>query len=334
MNLKKRILFLHQSWRGFEKRDFEILKDNFSTRELLIYKNLFYKMPSVIREIKKTDVIFCWFAYRAAFFPLLLARLLRKKIILVAGGWDCANVPEIEYGAMRQGVRFLPTRIITKFIIKLADRIIAVSEYNKREIITNYCNSLDRINMIYHGIPVNCCSDKLNNKEDLVLTVGEVSESNLKRKGLEVFIKVAKRLPDIKFTLVGKIDKKIENYISSFIPENLEIIDSITDDELHVLYRRAKVYVQVSYHEQFGSALAEAMAHKCVPVVTDRTALPEVVGDTGYYVPYGDIEKTANAIEMALKDTEKGKIARERIARLFSFEKREKLLVELINNLI
>jgi len=79
-------------------------------------------------------------------------------------------------------------------------------------------------------------------------------------------------------------------------------------------------------------ALAEAMACECVPVVTNNAALPEVVGDTGFYVPYGDSKATAEAIKRALK-SDKGKEARERIKNMLSLEKREKELIKIIEKL-
>ena len=79
-------------------------------------------------------------------------------------------------------------------------------------------------------------------------------------------------------------------------------------------------------------ALAEAMACGCVPVVTDRGALPEVVGDTGFYVPYGDEKATAEGIKNALR-SERGAIARKRIEDMFSLREREKGLMESIEKL-
>jgi len=98
--------------------------------------------------------------------------------------------------------------------------------------------------------------------------------------------------------------------------------------------QRAKVYVQVSAHEGFGCALAEAMLCECVPVVTACGAIPEVVGNTGYYVPYEDIEAVAETIKRAFKDGEaKGKKARKRIEEEFPMEKRENRLIEVIMRL-
>ena len=72
--------------------------------------------------------------------------------------------------------------------------------------------------------------------------------------------------------------------------------------------------------------MAEGMLCGCVPVVTDRGAIPEVVGDTGFYVPYGDPEATAEAIKEAL-NSNKGKQARERIKKMFPIERRERELI-------
>ena len=94
------------------------------------------------------------------------------------------------------------------------------------------------------------------------------------------------------------------------------------------------MYVQVSAHEGFGVAVAESMLCGCIPVVTPRYALPEVVGDCGFYVPYGDEKATAEAIKKALDaPDELGKKARERIKKLFSMERREKELVDLIEGI-
>ena len=103
----------------------------------------------------------------------------------------------------------------------------------------------------------------------------------------------------------------------------------VDDEELIKWYEKAKVYVQVSAHEGFGMSLAEAMLHQCVPVVTNRGALPEVVGDTGFYVPFNDKEATAEGIKKALK-SDKGILARKRIEDRFSLTKRDAAISEVV----
>ncbi len=114
---------------------------------------------------------------------------------------------------------------------------------------------------------------------------------------------------------------------------NVKYLGHVSDDELMGYFQRARVYVQVSAHEGFGISLAEAMLCECVPVVTRGGAIPEVVGDSGYYVPYNNPKATAEAIEKALK-SDLGPAARERISNKFPLKKREEMLVGLVSNLV
>ena len=145
-----------------------------------------------------------------------------------------------------------------------------------------------------------------------MITVGVINEDTVKRKGIECFVKSARYLPHVRFAVIGGwLDDSIE-YLKSIAPQNVEFTGFVSDDELLEWYLKAKVYCPLSLYESFGMALAESMCCECVPVVINNAALPEVVGDTGFYVPYGDPEATAEAIKEALK-SDKGKEARERI---------------------
>jgi glycosyltransferase involved in cell wall biosynthesis len=64
--------------------------------------------------------------------------------------------------------------------------------------------------------------------------------------------------------------------------------------------------------------------------VTNRAAIPEVVGDTGFYVGFNDPIETAEKIKLALM-SDKGKAARERVKTLFPLEKRENEMIKVIN---
>jgi glycosyltransferase involved in cell wall biosynthesis len=78
----------------------------------------------------------------------------------------------------------------------------------------------------------------------------------------------------------------------------------------------------------------EAMSCGCTPIITERGALPEVVGNIGFYVPYGDEKATAEAVKKALYATGiLGEKARERIKELFSLQKRERELYQVIKGL-
>jgi glycosyltransferase involved in cell wall biosynthesis len=78
--------------------------------------------------------------------------------------------------------------------------------------------------------------------------------------------------------------------------------------------------------------LTEAMACKCIPVVTNRAALPEVVGNTGLKVPYNDTNATVEAIRKSInKDAG---FARKRIVNKFELDIRREKLINIIRNII
>jgi len=77
------------------------------------------------------------------------------------------------------------------------------------------------------------------------------------------------------------------------------------------------------------------MLCECVPVGTKHCGIPTAIGDTGFYVPYGDEKATATTIKKALKSAEDlGKKARERIVSHFPLKKREERLHDIITGLI
>jgi glycosyltransferase involved in cell wall biosynthesis len=260
---------------------------------------------------------------------VLLARLIGIKSILVTGGFDVAYVPEINYGMMR-----LPkARPWTRFALQQADLVIPFSEFSKDEV--SRLAHARQLQVIYPGVDVDTFHPSDSQKQDLVVTVGAVGHSYFRRKGLEVFARCSKIMPQVQFMIIGRvIDNDVLEYLKSLGGGNLSFsLTYITTEELIGLYQQAKVYAQASMHEGFGVAVAEAMACECVPVVTKVAALPEVVGDTGFYTTYGDVGATATALGKAL-DSQRGTLARQRVLDNFTLEQREGKLLDAITSLL
>ena len=189
--------------------------------------------------------------------------------------------------------------------------------------------------VLYIKVIETCTISPLNNSNNCLKNKRtKETQTTTKVKGLETFVRSAEYLPDIQFVLIGQ-HKNIDSleHLQTISSSNVRIHGYKPFEELLSYYRRAKVYVQVSLHESFGVALAEAMACECVPVVTKKAALPEVVGDTGFYVPYNNPKATAKAIAEALNAPNKGKEARKRVKEMFSLQKRKEKLFEVINAL-
>lgn len=326
---KPRILFAYivtKDMQSFTRNDYNILRKRFKVKPVF-YSGKLHGHWSAIRIAKgafSTDMTFSWFGYMNAYHAVRFSKLFHKKSAVVMGGFDASNELYPEKPLDPRQMR------ITKYLLKSADLLIAVSEASRRDLL-RYTKRKD-IAMIYNGIDTSRFVPK-GEKVDIIITAGFVSKRNLRKKGLEPFVRTAKYLPHLEFTLIGKPLDEADSYLKSIATSNVRLTGWVSNSELLSYMQKAKVYVQVSSHESFGCSLAEAMACECVPVVTATGAIPEVVGDTGYYVPFGDPKATSEAIEMALQDEKKGREARERVKKMFSLEKREAKLLSAMEEL-
>lgn len=315
----KRVLFVHNSKASFVAIDREILAALYEIEDL--YQPGRWPSPvRVVGGVLRADLVFGWFASWHTFFPITLAWLLRKPSVLVIGGFDTANMPEIDYGYQQGGLR----RWASRWIMRRAGRLVTNSCYSLSEIAENTPIPPDRVTVIHHGVPDPFGELPEEPKERLALTVGAIGRVTLVQKGQIPFAEAARRLPDVRFVHVGKwLDEAVEE-LRAVAPENLELTGWASDAELQDWYRRAAVYVQASRHEGFGLAVAEAMLAGCVPVVMEVTALPEVVDGAGVLISSQQPDEVANGVRRALElDEEAQRRARERILTEFPMEARE-----------
>ena len=329
--MKKKILFLSAYNSSFVRNDRNIL-DTFADvstilipkkRNIIMIASLTYK---VFVGVCKNDIIYCWFAELPAYIAVFFSRLLHKRCIVVVGGYEVANVPQIGYGGMLN-----PKNVKkVKYILRTTDLTFAVSESNKKEIENNF--STKKLKLVYNGVQTESFYPQ-GDKKNIVITVGNVTRETLQRKGLETFVKSAALLPDVEFVLIGKHYDDSSEYLSSIASDNVIFTGFVNDEELLKYMQEAKVYVQVSAHEGFGISLAEAMLCECIPVVTNSGALPEVASTSAYYVPFDDPTKTANSIQDALNE-KTGEQFRKHILNNFSLKSREEQLKKIIGDLV
>lgn len=325
---RPQILFVHNSLSSFVRIDRDLLAEQYSLCEW--FQSNRTVNPFVFYEkIKKCDLVFGWFASWHTFFPVHLAPMLRKPSLLVVGGYDSANLPEIGYGSMRGGVR----RRVAQWTMRNATALVTNSQFTRTEVIQNAGVDAACVTAIYHGLaPVEYSNRR---KEKLVITIGNVDQGNLERKGLMTFVRAAAHLPNIPFVVIGAWLDDATTELQRIATPNVQFTGRIEDTALHDFLARAVVYVQASRHEGFGLAVAEAMLAKCIPVVTRAGALPEVVGDAGIYAKSNEPLDIAAAISEALyADHTVGERARERILQEFPLSKRRSALFQIVDSLI
>ncbi|MGC8912753.1 MAG: glycosyltransferase family 4 protein [Thermoplasmata archaeon] len=311
---KKEVVFVYRYWARFQETTVRMLSEKYDVK---IFQFTGIRcIPELFRLMRKDNISIYYFGGRHAVFGNLLSIFKRHKTVVIIAGYE---VEDYSYGAPGHPLG----RLVSRFAIDFADYIIVVSKYLKEQL--SIFSPRKDVFLCYapNTVDVSFFSKSDAQKRSLVISVGVISDVSLKRKGFETFIECAEKMPDTKFIWAGlcrspENKKSLEKYS---IPGNMEVLVNLSKEELLSLYSHATVYCQLSSIEGFGVALAEAMACECVPVVTGRGGMAEVVGDAGVIVPYGDVEKTVEGIKYALAHPELGKKARQRIVENFNYEK-------------
>ena len=321
-----RILYVHSRKASFVAIDRAILAERFEIEDL--YQP--GRLPNPLRVLSgvlRADLVFGWFASWHTFFPIMLAWLLHKPSVLIVGGFDTANMPDIGYGHQRGGVR----RWASRWIMRRARRLVTNSAYSLSEIERNTPIPPARVTVVHHGVP-DPFGEAPADKERSALTVGGIDRTTLVQKGQIPFVRAAAELPDVRFVFAGKwLDDAIQE-LRAIAPANVEFTGWLSDADLHAAYRRSAVYVQASRHEGFGLAVAEAMLAGCVPVVLNVTAMPEVVGDAGVLIESQGTEDVAAGVRRALElGPDAAPRARERILTTFPMERRRDGILRVVD---
>jgi glycosyltransferase involved in cell wall biosynthesis len=317
---RKKIAFVTSGRSRFTDLDLDILRSAYEV-EWTTWRSK-KQLPRLLASLATSDISFSYFASDHALIATTVSRLLRKKSVIVTGGNDVVEVPDIGEVLPEKAKRR------TRKALLQADLVLPFSKSSEDDM--KKLAVPKRSEVLYLGVDTEMFKPA-GAKEDLVVTAGWITKAGLLRKGHEPFVKAAALLPDIKFRFIYPAhhegaEPETFAYLRKIAPPNLEFK---TDEEIVKDFQQAKVYVQASGHEGFGLANAEAMACGCVPVVTRRGALPEVVGDAGVYAEFNQVDSLAGAIVKAMNNGNAAK-ARQRILENFTLDRRRRALLSLL----
>jgi len=127
-------------------------------------------------------------------------------------------------------------------------------------------------------------------------------------KRVELQIETFGRMPGEKLVIVGgyaEADHALPyaKHIRTNLPDNVELLGAVAEDELVNLYARCKGFITTSLDEDFGMTPNEAMASgKAVVAMNEGGCLETVInGSTGYLVD-ADVDEIVNAVECISRD--------------------------------
>lgn len=113
--------------------------------------------------------------------------------------------------------------------------------------------------------------------------------------------------------------------------------ESVTDEQLPALYNGAVAVVNPSFYEGFGFPPLEGMACGIVPVVSNRSSLPEIVGDVGLQINPDEPSTITAALYKVLMDTAwRADMQRRAIlqAKNFSWEACAQIVLDIYNSIL
>src|SRR3989449_8398548 len=93
-----RVLFVYPIEASFVQNDLHLLQSFCDVTKFHFRGRSDY--TGLLRSIRRSDIVFCWFALEFASVAVCLARLSARKSVVVAGGFDVSGLPEIGYGRL------------------------------------------------------------------------------------------------------------------------------------------------------------------------------------------------------------------------------------------
>ena len=242
---------------------------------------------------------------------------------------------------------------LVKYSCRKADRVIAVSQNTKKDIIKYTKTEKDKINVIYEGVNFERFSSykkeeaknfiqKQYGVQNYVYSPTSLYPHKNNDLLVKVFAKIKKEKKIPQKLLITGIDPYrkanwLKNIIVKYGMENeIFYLGKVPVKHLPYLYSGADLTIYLSSYEGFGLPILEAMAASCPVLSSNNSSLSEVVGGAGILVNPFDTEEVVNKMhELLINESLKKECIEKGLARAkkFSWEKAAQRLIKIYSNL-
>jgi glycosyltransferase involved in cell wall biosynthesis len=210
----------------------------------------------------------------------------------------------------------LHRRIINRFLARFTDKIIAVSEEVKMDILKYDRISEDKVQVIYNGVDLNAFNESFDKEQiksklginpnvPVIGTVGRLTEQKGHIYLLQAILKLKHKFPDIKVLIVGDgpLMDELKSYTSSSGLSNNVIFTGFRRD-IPALLSIMDIFVFPSLWEGLPNALIEAMASGKAIIASNLPQIKEVLDSDGLgiLVPPKDSDSISQSINFLLKN--------------------------------
>jgi glycosyltransferase involved in cell wall biosynthesis len=343
------ILYIYPHPSTFILRDIEILSDSYNVTSYLFDVRKKWLTPYqflvqffyLLFRIRNFDVLICHFAGYASFLPVLFGKIFKKPCFIIVAGNDGSKFPDFHYGNYTKKL----LGFFTGKSLQLATHILPVHEslvyqdydyYEGGKPAQGYSYFFPKAGKtpytpVYYGYDTQFFKPdhSARRNRNCFITIGNLGDKYaFKRKGSDLIIEYARLRPDLSFTIVGRNGSK-----SIEVPDNVTLLPYMSSSEIVKTLSQHEYYFQLSIMEGFPNALAEAMLCGCIPIGSNVSGIPFIIGETGYILNKRDIHELNLLVEKALCDNRRDQLpglARERIAQHFTYSRRREMFEKVI----
>jgi len=238
-------------------------------------------------------------------------------------------------------------------MLRTVNMIITVSNYSRDDIVKVFRVQPENIRVVYNSVshlyrPINNSEiiEEVKNKYGIrnryILYVGNYKPHKNVLTLVKAYYKLflQHNITEI-LVLAGKKTKDcapIKQFINANnLKEKVFFTGYILEEDLPFIYSGAEIFVFPSLYEGFGLPPLEAMACNTPVIVSNRTSLPEIVGDAGIQIDAGSINNLVEAMALLLFDkdlkTRMGKKGLDR-AQQFTVEKNSEGILSAIEEVL
>lgn len=255
------------------------------------------------------------------------------------------TLPEVHTTAYR-----LYLRVFLSASLRQADHVVTVSEHTKRDLQQFHQIPNDRVS-VAHGAADDVfrprelsaetrerLCETFDIPERFALYVGNIEPRKNLVALLDALAMVEDRPPLVVVGQEHLADEALETALDRCtFRDRIHFTGYVPEADLPLLYNMASVFVYPSLYEGFGLPPLEAMQSGTPVVVSDRTSLPEVVGEAGITVDPDDTAALGDAVARLWSDAEARSTfeerGRERAAQ-FSWERTATRISDVLDSIV
>ncbi|NNF56886.1 MAG: glycosyltransferase family 4 protein [Rhodothermaceae bacterium] len=356
--MRPRLLFIYQKPTSFVRDDLRLLGERYDVRPFsfdlsgartrpgraaLLARRWAEQAAWLRKELPKADLLFGWFADVHLSLPARAVARQGIPLAIAIGGFDAMDIPELGYGVFGTWRAPFARQVLHRasLLLPVAESLVqttnsflpASPEQGLRVHVPDLRTPIEVVPTGYD--PAAWPLGRAERAPSVVSVALIDSDRTLRRKGVDLLIEVARRLPSIPFDVVG-IEMDLEEIRQRYRPPaNLALRPPLPREELAEVYGKAAVYLQLSRAEGMPNVLCEAMLCGCIPVGSRVFGIPAAIGQAGYLVEAPEPEAVARVVQDALDAPPSAReAAHAQIVEHFTRQKRRERLFQLLAGLM